>query len=382
MAGRIRRGYDSGQRGELDSLLADRAREIAPAGEHEPADPKAEVEAMRLVHAARGGKTLREAWDDWQRTSDFTPGTKAKYQRAFDEFMAFLAIPNVIPGEITFDHARLYVEWLNTSATNAKGEAMDPGTKKGRVLTMASFWKHLQHTQGIARGLNIWHGHPLTGAKEKARRKAKERDWTPAEMIALANGPERGEHATYTKRTILELCALGFYTGCRIEELCARTVEDFEPIKGGYLLHIRKAKTPAGVRDLPILNPIPVAVIRRRIGKRTDPEAFLFAELVSGGPDGKRSWQVDKAINDYLRDDLKLPEGVRFHQTRHSFATRMEEAAIDPRWAERYFGHSVAGLMGKRYSHAKVLQQVAKAIRYPAKVEQAFRRALGIQAGR
>ena len=132
------------------------------------------------------------------------------------------------------------------------------------------------------------------------------------------------------------------------------------------------------MRDLPILHPIPVAVVRERIGKRKDRR--LFKELVAGGPDKKRSWQVDKAINDYLRGGLGLPEGVRFHQTRHSFATQMEEQAIDPRWADRYFGHAVQGLMGKRYAHAKVMEKVAKAISYPAKVERAFAKALGVTA--
>lgn len=322
-------------------------------------------------------RTLREAFEDWLPISDLSAGTQAKYRRAFDEFLGFLTTPDVVPNAITRDHARLYVIWLNTKATSAKHEPLDPATKKGRVLALASFWKYLAHADLIEQdSAGIWHGHTLTGAKEKARRKPKERDWTPDEMISLAKGPERGEGATYTKRTILELCALGFYTGARIEEICSRKVEDFEPIKGGYVMHIREAKTPAGVRDLPILHPIPVGVIKRRIAKRKD--GWLFAELVPGGHDNKRSWQVDKAINDYLRGDLKLPEGVRFHQTRHSFATRMEERAIDSRWADRYFGHAAQGLMGKRYSHAKVLEHVAKAISYPPKVEQAFKAALGI----
>jgi integrase len=322
------------------------------------------------------GKTLREVWADWMLTCDLTPGTKAKYKRAFDEFLSFLAVPDTVPNAVTFEQTRAYVDWLNTKATNAKGEPLDPETKQGRALALASFWKHLEQTQRVPRGLNLWHGHVFVGARDKGRQQQKEREFTPEEMLMVVDGPERGDGATYTKRTLLQLLALGFYIGARIEEICSRKVEDFDNIKGGYLMHVRDAKTRAGVRDLPILHAIPVAVIRERIGKRKD--GFLFDEFVPGGPDNKRSWQVDKAMNDYLRDDLKLPKGVRFHSTRHSFATRMEECTVDTRWAARYFGHSVPGLMGKRYSHAKVLREVAHAIRYPAKVERAFAKALAI----
>src|SRR5439155_10291304 len=122
-------------------------------------------------------------------------------------------------------------------------------------------------------------------------------------------------------------------TGARLDELCSRRIGDFDRVKGGYVMHIRDAKTPDGLRDLPVLHPIPVAVIRERIGKRKD--GFLFAELAPGGPDNKRSWQVQKAMGRYRRI-LELPMGVNFHSTRRTFATVMERRGVNQHWATRY----------------------------------------------
>lgn len=326
------------------------------------------------------GKTLLEAWLAWMPTCDFTPGTQAKYRRALDDLLSFLALPDAAPGTITAERAQAYVDWLNTKATNPKGEPLDPETKQGRVAALSSFWRqYLEPRKHVPKGSNPWRGHEFTGARQKARQAHEaRRAFTADEMLALINGPARGENSTYSKRTMLELYALGFYTGARLDELCARRIGEFEVIPKGYTMHIRESKSQAGVRSLPIVHRIAVAVIRQRIGKRTDPAAFLFAELIPGGADNKRSWQVQKAMGDYRRV-VGLPPSVTFHSTRHSFATRMEEAGVDSRWAERYFGHTVPGLMGGRYSHADTLVKVAQAIKYPMNVEKDLRRALGMR---
>jgi integrase len=329
------------------------------------------------VDFARAGKTLREAWADWMLACDFTPGTKAKYGRAFDDLLSYLSVPDVVPSAVTYEQAAAYVAWLNTKATNAKGEPLDPETKQGRAMALSSFWGHLEQGQLVPRGSNPWRNHSFTGARQKARRQKDERPFTPEEMLALIGGPERGDNSTYTKRTMLQLHALGFYTGARLDEICARTVDDFDKCKGGYVMHIRESKSPAGVRSLPILHSIPVAVIRERIGKRKG--GLLFTEFVAGGPDGKRSWQIQKAMGDYRRT-LGFPKGVNFHSTRHSFATVMEKYGVDPRWVERYFGHKPPGLIGKVYAKGaeESLRKVAQAVKYSGTVERAFAKALGV----
>ena len=351
-------------------------------------DRAEEIEAKRGTHVAKlfaakafGKTTIRGAWDVWTPICDLTPGTIAKLKRALDEFLGFLARVDALPNEITADDAHRYVAWLNTKATNAKGEPLDPDTKQARVGSLSTIWQKALERKGLApKGtFAIWQGHEFTGARDKAVAKKKERPFTPDELIRVSHGPEVGNNATYTKRTMLELTALALYTGARIEELCARKVSDLVPIRGGYTLSIYGGKTRAATRDLPVLHPIPVAIIKRRIGKRTDdPSAYLFPDLVPGGHDNKRSWQVDKAIGRYFRGPIGLPEGVRFHSARANFITVMEEKGIDERWTQRYVGHTQKALIAKVYADPEVLRKVARAIRYRSHVESALKAALGV----
>jgi integrase len=355
----------------LSGLVTDRAGEISEAsgGTDEHASEHAKNFAA-IAFLGQDSKTLREAFDAWITTADFRAGTQTKYRRAFDEFMAFLGHVDTVPAKLTPERIRSYVDFLNAGS-------LDPATKRGRVIALSAFWKNLQRDQQVPIGPNPWRGHTFTGARAKAATLPKERPYKPEELLALINGPERGERSRYTKRTMIELTALGIYTGARLEEICARKLADVEPIRGGYMLHIREAKSRAGARSIPILHPIPASVLKQRIGKRRDPAAFLFAEFAPGGPDGKRSWQVQKALGHYRRA-VGLPEGVDFHSTRRTFATVMEKLGVDLRWVERYFGHKPAGLIGRTYAQGspESLRKVAQQVKYPAKVERAFKVAL------
>ncbi len=320
--------------------------------------------------------TLNEAFDDWLGVSDFNAATQGKYRAALREFLAFLEADDETPQRVNDAMARAYVRWLNDEATTPGGEKLSKAAKQSRMNALSGLWRHLERTGGAPRGSNPWLDHKLTD-----RKRAPKRRYTDDELLAFVNGPEvRGGDAThYPKRTLVELFALGLYTGARLNELCERKLGDVEPIRGGYNLHIRKAKTKAGERVLPIVHPIPVAILKRRIGKRTAPDAQLFAEFIPGGPMQQLSWHAQKALGRY-RDKVGLPAEVDFHSTRRQFASQAELLGIDPLAAERYFGHKPAGLMRGLYAKGsdEAMRKVANAITYPPKVETAIRRALGI----
>ncbi len=354
----------------LHGLITDRAYAIhAKAGEEK-------AQNFAAIASNAEGKTLREAWGEWLASSDVKKGTAVKYARAFKEVMQMLGVADGVPTIINDAKAREYVDWLNTKARTPKGTPLDSGTIRDRVSAMSAFWRYLEQTQQVPKRSNPWSGHAYAGARQKKLTQAKERPYTDAELVTLCKGPER--EGRYTKQTILALSTLGLYTGCRLEELCARKLGDVEPIKGGYMLHIREGKTPAAIRALPVLHRLPVAVLQSLIGKRKDRAAYLFPDLTPGGPDGKRSWNVQKAMSKYRRT-VGIPEGVDFHSTRRSFATRMVDLGVDHRWAERYFGHRGDNLMAGTYAQpVEALRKVALAITYPAKVEAALRTALSV----
>jgi integrase len=198
--------------------------------------------------------------------------------------------------------------------------------------------------------------------------------------MTLLNGPDMPQTDTvrYSKRTILELYALGFYTGARISEIANRAVGDVEKIRGGYMLHIRTGKTDESPRSIPIVHPIPVAILKRRIGGRTEAKAQLFEEFIPGGPNGSLAWYAGKAMGRY-RDKVELGTATDTHSTRRNLITSLRTKGHDKMLVQFYVGHKPEGITDGIYAKPTQsgLMQIARAIRYPARIERGFMEALG-----
>jgi integrase len=325
--------------------------------------------------------TLLEAFADWMKETDITEATRAHYAMTLREFLRVVELHDALARQISDDHARRYVRWLNTEAKSRRGGAMSYKTKYGRVTALSSFWTdYLSRHAHVPQGRNPWKGHKITGRKKaNVHGDEMKRPHTAEEMLRIINGRELAEKARYPKRTLLELYALGWLTGARLGEICGRLLGDVERTTEGYILHIRKSKTPGGVRSIPIVHPIAVAVLRRRIGDRDDPKAQLFEEFIPGGPERKLSWYPQKRLGRY-RDLIGLDETTDTHSTRRDLISLLEAREVYPLWAMRYVGHVPEGVTFGVYSRVTPasLMEVAKAIRYPEPMEAALRAALGI----
>ena len=98
-----------------------------------------------------------------------------------------------------------------------------------------------------------------------------------------------------------------------------------------------------------------------------------------GGHDKKLSFYAQKALGRY-RDRLGFGTEVDFHSCRRNFASTMEALAAYPPALTRWMGHKPPGITLGLYAkgEAPALMQIAKAIRYPGKIETAFRKALDV----
>jgi integrase len=371
-------GDDDAAHAALDMAISQRTDEIeADAG-------TAQAKQWHALATQVDRPTLREAFDKWIETDQRAAGTKAQYRHAFAELLEYIGVADAMPEAVTRAKARAYVDWINTEAVSARGGPLAYETKQVRVVALSSFWtKYLERREHVPFVSNPWRGHELTGRKQANVDDDIKRPYTPEEMLTLIACPELGGDykVRYPKRTLIELHALGFYTGARLDELCSRVLGDVEAIRGGYMLHIRRSKSPSGVRSIPILHPIPVAVLRRRINKRKDPAAQLFEEFKPGPEQhgAKMSFYPQKALG-RLRDRLGFGPEVDFHSCRRNFATTMEAKRVYPPALVRYLVHNPPGLSFGLYAKGEdeALRDVARAVAYPAKVERAMRAALGI----
>jgi integrase len=362
----------------LQSIAVERAEQLeATSGDYTQA--KAWYDLATDVQRP----TLRRGFEEWIGASNRAAGTTIQYRHAFNELLGFLKVGgDTMPDYITQERATQYLRWLDTEAKGPHGPlAFD--TKEVRRIALSSFWtKYLQRNHYVPHGSNPWRGYTFAGKKERHKDGAEMvRAHTDEELLSILNGPDlKGTYKVhYPKRTLIELYALGEYTGCRLNELCSLTLGDVQKMKHGYTIHVRKAKSAAGVRSLPVVHAVPVAVLKRRIGQRTDSKAQLFEEFRIGGI-GKLSANVQKALGRY-RKSIGLPSTVDYHSTRRDFLTMLEGAGANPIWTARYVGHQLPGVTFGVYTQGQAgsLLQIAETVKYSNRIERGFRNTLGIK---
>lgn len=361
---------DDEARDNIDSA-AERARAIEDSAGYDRAK-----EFFKLATSRKD--TLREAWEKWMAANEHNAATKLKDEQAFRGLMDFLGVADGVPSVVTGERARAYVQWLNTEAQSARGGPLAKATKEARIAPLRIFWHdYLEHHEIVpAGGVNPWRAHKITGKRKPGEAQPdKKRPYTDAEILALLNGPELrgGKDVRYPKRTIIEMYALCFYTGARIGEIANRTIGDVEKIRGGYVLHIRTGKTDESPRSIPIYHPIPVEVLKQRIGKRKDARAQLFEEFIPGGPNGSLAWYISKAMGHY-RDKVGLGTATDTHSTRRRLITDLTAKGHPLTLVQFYVGHKPAGITAGVYAQPtdEGLRTIARAVRYPAAIERAL----------
>lgn len=358
-------GGNEDQEMVIEDLALEPAEELAK--EH-----GSEAAGLAYKLATRPDKlTLREALKERHKDATTREQTKGAEVKALDDLLAFLGLPDCLPEAVTDKRASSYVDSLN-------GGTLAHATKKGRLSCLGRLWgmKKLK-AQLPEHAPNPWQGHDVKGQRRSTEEPEEEtgRNWTEAEMVKVltAPAPKDKRQRTYTRSLFRELHAVGLITGMRLEEITSLRPVDVSTIEGGIELRVRKAKTAAGVRSIPVVHPAVVAILKGRAKAQTDPKGMIFSECVPGGPDNKTSWHVSKAMGKD-RDRLALSE-VTFHSTRGTFMALQENAGSNVVHVQRYVGHVIDTVMHKNYSDGSTLETlraVANVVRYPAAVEAAL----------
>ena len=104
-------------------------------------------------------------------------------------------------------------------------------------------------------------------------------------------------------------------------------------------------------------------------------DGFLFAGLVPGGPDKKRSWNASKAFGHYT-NKLDLGEQRQvFHALRKTFTEAMEGAEVPESTVSLIIGHKRASLTYGHYSKGErvKLRGVINKLKFPPEVMRLIR---------
>lgn len=178
----------------------------------------------------------------------------------------------------------------------------------------------------------------------------------PANLpVAHRNTASEADEATIKKSAdIWLLPTLILYTGLRRGEALALTWGDIDLDRDeihvtkslyheGDRPHIKTPKTAAGVRTVPLLQPL-----RDVLPPPGDPCDFLFSYDGGASPLTNRNYQT-------LWSRYVAATGITCtaHQLRHSYATMLYECDVDIKEAQDLLGHSTAAMTMDIYTHLR-----------------------------
>jgi integrase len=386
--------WDDDRREAQSLALSDEIDRVHREIEKTEGEEAAAIAARRMLYPSK--RTLNEALASLTSTSTNKAQTVDTYRMAVRELLGFLKVPDCFPDDVTEAKAYAYVEHLNNGP-------LSKSSKRTRLSGLGALWQHMKR-----RGWPVspWKDQELTDPKrapkpsniplegDKQDSSAADqsgddeenedvRPFTEAEAIGVFTLPEPADKRKrkYTRALFRELYAIGFTTGMRLNEIASLRRTDVEVLdKQWRVITIPKgiAKTDAGARKIPVCHPVVIAILDSRIEKQKDPKGQLFTECTPGGKDNKASWKVGSAMsNERIQKMGFKPREVDFHSTRRNFATLLEEQPNGDMVAQqRYIGHDIGTLMHRVYSGGsgvEKLKSVVAGLKYPPKLEEAFR---------
>ena len=163
-------------------------------------------------------------------------------------------------------------------------------------------------------------------------------------------------------------------SGMRLEEIFQLQVRDCD----GGLFKVRRSKTVAGERTVPIHSVLADLVVARRSEGKAAKD-YLLHEGDATGWDGMRSAAFSKRFNQTYRRRCGVhdkPDGrqksrVNFHSFRNWFITKADRAGCRREDIERAVGHRVGGMSLGHYSGGPSMEQlraVVESVKLPPEV--------------
>lgn len=213
---------------------------------------------------------------------------------------------------------------------------LDPSTVRNALMPLRAIYRRALSRSQVA--LNPTHGLELPAPRGK-----RERIATPAEARALLEALRPADRPFW---------ATALYAGLRRGELLALQWGDVD-LEAGVIFVTRswdpqagvvETKSGAGRRRVPL-----VGLLRRYLAAQrlaSGGEEFVFPHPHGGA--AKPNAYVDRARRDWKAAGL---EPILLHECRHTFASMMIAAGVNPKALSTYLGHSSIAITLDRYGH-------------------------------
>ena len=139
---------------------------------------------------------------------------------------------------------------------------------------------------------------------------------------------------------LAEMLIILLYTGLRVNEMKDLKSEDVDLEKKCF--YVRKSKTKAGVRTVPIADCI-MPIFQKNIGR----EYIANPTRERTTTTHLQAWLLPRLME-------KLGMDHTFHETRHTFISMLAEAGVDERITKSIVGHAGGSLTETVYTHISI----------------------------
>lgn len=211
------------------------------------------------------------------------------------------------------------------------------------VSSLNGLWEWAD-SRGEVSGKNPFAGH---WAKVKTRKNANAPWSDDALKVVLGLQPDPGTEGKPNPFYWLPRIAL--LSGMRLNEICSLEWSDVKTAEGVTYFDIPEGKTESSIRVVPVHNALaPFLSLCPQSG-------YLFPDLVPGGPDKKRGWNIGRDFGRLTlaaveAEQLKAEERSTFHGFRKNVAQTFERHRIPETEAAQIIGHKKRGMTYGVYS--------------------------------
>jgi integrase len=306
------------------------------------ADGLREMQGARPAERHRYAPPFRETARDWLDEWKRQPGRKKtntadQYQASIDAFADWWGerpLRNIAPEDaaafvshlsrITAGQARHRRRGGVVPANDAATPGLAVSTIRRYAGTLGAIWKWSKPRLGLT-GDNPWQG---VAPRKPKRPPAEHMPWTGTELrrLLIENRPKR--------RDVYEAALVALHTGMRVGEIADMTWGDVAQEEGVWCFHVLDAKTPAGIRSVPIHDALGW-LLRKPRGADDEP---LWPGFNPEGPGKSRGDDLSRLFGRY-KDALGFKTGKTFHGFRKTFTHKAENLGIPSNQWARVIGH-------------------------------------------
>jgi integrase len=335
-----------------DAAQALRGQPVAPRRELEPTIAETAADFVKLWAAKHG---LKETNTRQQKEATFRLfagyfGERPIRDVRQEDAALFVDALRGMDGRWARSPAAREMTWPELQKRyGGQGKGLSDATVNRHVMAMQELWKWAEQ-RGRCEGHNPFQGH-----RRKLRQGVNVQGYLPWEMDELSklfNPPPR-------RADLTEVMVVGLFTGMRLDEIASLRHRQLRIAEGVAYIQIEDAKSPAGIRQVP-LHPRLSWLAER--GKAGDPDGRMWPAFNPEGPGKKPGADAGRDFSRFKAGKGFMTRRKAFHSFRKNVTQIMERAGVpENEWAQ-VFGHE-RGFTYSRYSpHGITLARRAEII--------------------